>query len=436
MTDGEITVPYRDGRRHGGEDLHGLPHAARPRRPRARTASGSASVLMQDPVKALTQSYPRTKAQRLRGVPRARWSCTPTRRTTPSSPTPTATSPTSTRNFIPQRDTPLRLAEAGGRQRPGDRLAGPALDRRDAARAQPAERLDPEHEQLALLGGGAEQPEARRTTPVRGDAGRTPRGHPRACACWRTRRTSRSTRCAPRRSTATSRRSSSCCRRWSRRTTRLPASNPLKAKLVGAGRALRGWDLPLGRGLGADLAGGVLGRGAGAARAAADARRGGAGGLRLHRHEGPAASSCSRRSQAASDRLAADFGSWKTPWGEINRFQRHRPATSCSRSTTRPRASRWASPRRGWGSLASFGARAYPDTKKWYGTSGNSFVAVVEFGDRVRAQGGHGRRRERPPGVAALQRPGGALRDGQPARGVLLPRAADGHTERTYHPGQ
>jgi acyl-homoserine lactone acylase PvdQ len=39
-----------------------------------------------------------------------------------------------------------------------------------------------------------------------------------------------------------------------------------------------------------------------------------------------------------------------------------------------------------WGSLASFGARAYPGTKKWYGTSGNSFVAVVEFGDSVRAR--------------------------------------------------
>ena len=36
-----------------------------------------------------------------------------------------------------------------------------------------------------------------------------------------------------------------------------------------------------------------------------------------------------------------------------------------------------------WGSLASFGARAYPGTRKWYGTSGNSFVAAVEFGDRV-----------------------------------------------------
>ena len=62
------------------------------------------------------------------------------------------------------------------------------------------------------------------------------------------------------------------------------------------------------------------------------------------------------------------------------------PATSSSRSTTRARASRCGFTSAQWGSLASFGARAYPGTKKWYGTSGNSFVAVVEFGDSVRAR--------------------------------------------------
>jgi acyl-homoserine-lactone acylase len=39
-----------------------------------------------------------------------------------------------------------------------------------------------------------------------------------------------------------------------------------------------------------------------------------------------------------------------------------------------------------WGSLASFGAAPTRTTKKWYGTSGNSFVAVVEFGKKVRAK--------------------------------------------------
>ena len=39
-----------------------------------------------------------------------------------------------------------------------------------------------------------------------------------------------------------------------------------------------------------------------------------------------------------------------------------------------------------WGALASFGARAFPGTERIYGTAGNSFIAVVEFGDRVRAK--------------------------------------------------
>jgi acyl-homoserine-lactone acylase len=39
-----------------------------------------------------------------------------------------------------------------------------------------------------------------------------------------------------------------------------------------------------------------------------------------------------------------------------------------------------------WGSLASFGASRYPGTKRYYGTYGNSFVAVVEFGPKVRAR--------------------------------------------------
>ena len=39
-----------------------------------------------------------------------------------------------------------------------------------------------------------------------------------------------------------------------------------------------------------------------------------------------------------------------------------------------------------WGALASFGARRYPDTKRIYGSAGNSFVAVVEFGEKVKAK--------------------------------------------------
>jgi len=87
----------------------------------------------------------------------------------------------------------------------------------------------------------------------------------------------------------------------------------------------------------------------------------------------------------ASDRLTADFGGWRVPWGQINRFQRNDAAIVQhfdDAKTSIPVAFTSAQ----WGSLASFGARRYPGTKRYYGTSGNSFVAIVEFGPRVRAR--------------------------------------------------
>lgn len=86
----------------------------------------------------------------------------------------------------------------------------------------------------------------------------------------------------------------------------------------------------------------------------------------------------------AVDRLEADFGDWQTPWGEINRFQRINGDIVQPFNDEAPSIPVGFHSGR-WGSLASFGARNYPGTVRRYGTSGNSFVAVVEFGDRVRA---------------------------------------------------
>ena len=87
---------------------------------------------------------------------------------------------------------------------------------------------------------------------------------------------------------------------------------------------------------------------------------------------------------AAFDQLVADFGKWNTPWGEINRFQRVNGNIKQPFDDAKPSLPvGFASGR--WGALASYGARQY-DTKRIYGTSGNSFVAVVEFGDKVKAK--------------------------------------------------
>jgi acyl-homoserine-lactone acylase len=86
----------------------------------------------------------------------------------------------------------------------------------------------------------------------------------------------------------------------------------------------------------------------------------------------------------AADQLTRDFGTWQVGWGQINRFQRLDDSIQPHFDDAKPSIPVPFTSAQ-WGSLASFGARPYPNTKKLYGSSGNSFVAVVEFGPKVRA---------------------------------------------------
>lgn len=82
--------------------------------------------------------------------------------------------------------------------------------------------------------------------------------------------------------------------------------------------------------------------------------------------------------------LDAAFGNWQTPWGEINRFQRLTGEIDLPYDDDAPSLPVGMASAR-WGALASYGARAFPGTERIYGASGNSFVAVVEFGPRLKA---------------------------------------------------
>jgi acyl-homoserine-lactone acylase len=138
---------------------------------------------------------------------------------------------------------------------------------------------------------------------------------------------------------------------------------------------------------------------------------------------------------AASDKIAADFGTWETPWGNINRFQRlddsinHPHFDDSKPSIPIPFTSSI------WGSLAAFGARPYPNTKRWYGTVGNSFIAVIEFGPRLRAwaitTGGESGNPASPHfDDQAVRYATGNLR-----RVYFYRSQLKGRTERVYHPG-
>ncbi|MCX6538502.1 MAG: acylase [Acidobacteria bacterium] len=212
-----------------------------------------------------------------------------------------------------------------------------------------------------------------------------------------------------------------------------PAADPLKEKLSDQIAVLRGWDLRWSvASVPTSLAvywGEEIGRRVGDA-----ARKAGVSVDNYVANQATPAQLLQALS-AASDKLASDFGSWKTPWGDINRFQRLTADIVQPFSDTGPSIPVGFTSSR-WGSLASFGARTYKGTKKMYGTSGNSFVAVVEFGDRVRAKavsaGGQNGDPSSPHfNDQAKRYSTGELRDVYFYRPQL-----EGHIERQYHPGQ
>jgi acyl-homoserine-lactone acylase len=83
--------------------------------------------------------------------------------------------------------------------------------------------------------------------------------------------------------------------------------------------------------------------------------------------------------------LKTKFGSWQIPWGEINRFQRTSGAIDLTFSDnleSLPIGNASGL----WGCLPAYKSNYQKDTKRRYGSGGNSFVCVVEFGDKIKAK--------------------------------------------------
>ena len=137
----------------------------------------------------------------------------------------------------------------------------------------------------------------------------------------------------------------------------------------------------------------------------------------------------------AVEQLKSDFGQWDTPWGEINRLQRINNEIRPTFDDSKPSIPVGLASGR-WGALASYGSRSYDGTKRIYGTSGNSFVAVVEFGEKVKAKsmlaGGQSGDQSSPHFFDQGQRYVDVnFKDVAYYREDVEKRA-----ERTYHPGE
>jgi len=138
---------------------------------------------------------------------------------------------------------------------------------------------------------------------------------------------------------------------------------------------------------------------------------------------------------AAEDSLTSRYGTWKTPWGEVNRFQRYNDDITPRFDDAQPSIP-VAFTSGIWGSLASFGLAPSPGTKRRYGSSGNSFVAVVEFADSVRARAVTAGGESGNPASAHFADQAQRYADGQLREVYFYPAQLVGHTERTYHPGE
>ncbi|MBB4635334.1 acylase [Longimicrobium terrae] len=211
-----------------------------------------------------------------------------------------------------------------------------------------------------------------------------------------------------------------------------PASDPLKSRLAEQIAVLRAWDYKWGvNSVATSLA--VFWGEELWGRTGADARRAGMNMYDYMATRAPAAQRLEALA-AASARLQADFGTWRTPWGEINRFQR------LTGAIVQPFSDTGASIPVGftssqWGSLASFGARRYPGTRRYYGTSGNSFVAAVEFGDSVRARAVTAGGESGDPRSSHFNDQAERYSTGNLREVYFYPSQLRGHTEREYHPG-
>ena len=130
--------------------------------------------------------------------------------------------------------------------------------------------------------------------------------------------------------------------------------------------------------------------------------------------------------------LQQAYGSWKIPWGDINRYQRISPGQSFD--DTRPSLPVGMASAL-FGSLPAFEA-VWSGTSKGYGTAGNSFVAAVEFGNKVKARSVITGGQYFDPGSKHYSDQAAMFIEGRFKDVLFYKEDVSKNTERSYHPGQ
>ena len=130
--------------------------------------------------------------------------------------------------------------------------------------------------------------------------------------------------------------------------------------------------------------------------------------------------------------LKKSFGTWKVKWGDINRYQR--PGTTHEFDDDKPSlgvglASAY------YGSLPAFEV-TWGRSNKSYGIAGNSFVAAVEFGERLKAKSVITGGQSFDPDSKHFDDQAVMFLEGKFKDVLFYKEDVLKYAERTYHPGE
>lgn len=139
--------------------------------------------------------------------------------------------------------------------------------------------------------------------------------------------------------------------------------------------------------------------------------------------------------QEVANNLTDKFGTWRTAWGAVNRYQRSTGELEQTYDDNKPSLPVGMAAST-YGCLPSFVSAYFNGSKKRYGYNGNSFICVVEFGKKVKAKsllagGQSGNPASKHFGDQAEMYTKGIFKDVLFYKEEVLK-----HVERRYHPGE
>ena len=135
------------------------------------------------------------------------------------------------------------------------------------------------------------------------------------------------------------------------------------------------------------------------------------------------------------NQLVRNFGNWRLPWGELNRYQRISADIDQAFDDKQPSLP-VAMASATWGCLPSFGSQHIAGMKKRYGLFGNSFVCAVEFGQHISAKSLLTGGESGDPSSPHFRDQAAMYASGQFKEVLFYRKDILRHQERKYHPGQ